>query len=191
MISIEKMQMRRAMGRCDSCGVPIHEGDTVITENSRGEQEEEFIVKYGPCGGVANVPGEVGYIGFFFESTNPRMRRNGLRTDPLYFLNNYTCKVTKTNPEPTVFALIRDQKTNKPIMVTQTFLLDIRCGCAITCGITNGENTIGMLAAESDGLDKVPLAAYPLLDCFMTYEDADAAVARAKARTKASESEEV
>ena len=172
MISTLDIQMRREMGRLDCFGRPIHEGDTIVALEN-GNVDEEFIVRYGPCGGVQNVPGEVGYIGFYFECTNPAMRRNGIRQDPLYFLNNYLCKITKTGRDPIIYVVRRDKVTRTPEGVWRTFLVDVLCGRAIVCGTaTEDTMTIEQAAAEQGGFGRMPVSAVALEDCFLTYDAA-------------------
>ena len=95
----------------DSYGTMIFEND-IIEAKQKGIEEviEEddvyrFVCKFGMCGGVQNTLGNVGYMGFYFEPADKvtkKCAKFGLRDDPIYWLNEYDCRVignTTDNPE--------------------------------------------------------------------------------------------
>ena len=73
-----------SMGRTDADGTAIYEGDIIQCGAHR------YIVCYGNCGGVKNTSHDVGYVGFYFKVIADN---DWWRTDPIYYLNAYSCKV--------------------------------------------------------------------------------------------------
>ena len=74
----------RGMGRTDTDGASIFEGDIIQCGARR------YIVCYGDCVGVKNTSHDVGYVGFYFKAIYDD---DLWRTDPIYYLNAYSCKV--------------------------------------------------------------------------------------------------
>lgn len=90
--------MGQFTGVYDKTETSIFEGDIVETTSKYDKRHSnKFIVKFGECSN-SDYP-EFGYIGFYFdEIANERK----LRTDILYWVNNYDCKVIGNiydNPE--------------------------------------------------------------------------------------------
>lgn len=80
------------IGLEDKKGTKIFKGDIVKAKDETGITYR-FEVKFGKCGGVQNVLHDVGYLGFCFEEIINVPSRLELRTDPLYWLNEYACEV--------------------------------------------------------------------------------------------------
>lgn len=77
-------------GLTDRAGKRIFEGDILKSD------DELFVVKYGHCGGVKNVEHEVGYVGFYVNPCGKNaetLLRCGMRTDILYWMNEYGAEV--------------------------------------------------------------------------------------------------
>lgn len=71
------------------------EHDIISVRDEKGEEVYRFILAFGKCGGVRNVPHEVGYIGFHFTPANKETEKcfeYNVRNDPLYWLNAYKCE---------------------------------------------------------------------------------------------------
>lgn len=82
--AIQDDTIGRGMGRTDTDGASIFEGDIIQCGARR------YIVCYGDCGGVKNTSHDVGYVGFYFKAIYDD---DLWRTDPIYYLNAYSCKV--------------------------------------------------------------------------------------------------
>lgn len=74
-------------GLTDINDVKVFEGDVVKSG------EETFVVKFGLCGGVKNTEHAVGYIGFYLDSLDEKLKRYGLRDDITYWHEEYGLEV--------------------------------------------------------------------------------------------------
>lgn len=85
-------------GKYDRNEKPIFEGDIVkVTSEYNKYYLHKFEVKFGECGN-SGYP-EFGYLGFYFDEISNAQK---LRTDILYWLNDYNCEVIGNiydNPE--------------------------------------------------------------------------------------------
>ena len=83
------------IGLTDKNGTKIFEGDIVKAD------DYIFVVKFGKCGGVANVE-NYGYVGFYLEAFSESTRlsaKYGLRDDICYFTDIEVIGNIHDNPE--------------------------------------------------------------------------------------------
>lgn len=77
----------------------------IVSVRDEGEEIYRFVITFDVCGGLQNVKHAVGYMGFYFTPADKGTRRCvefGCRCDPVYFINEYECKVIGNihdNPE--------------------------------------------------------------------------------------------
>lgn len=92
-VEVEPESVVRCTGYLDAQDKQICEGDCLIVlDGDNGDILYSFIVAFGPCGIRKNG----GYIGFFVQAASDatsRCMEFRLRTDVLYWINEYTCVV--------------------------------------------------------------------------------------------------
>lgn len=77
-------------------GLWTKDGSVIFEGNILKCGDHLFVVRFGRCGGIQNVKGEVGYFGFWLEPYGKHAQEladNGLRTDILYWLDQYKSKI--------------------------------------------------------------------------------------------------
>lgn len=82
-------------GLVDRHGVKVFEGDVVEAD------EMQAVVRFGRCGGVKNTEREVGYMGFYLDVLDEKLKRT-IRDDILYWHEEYGLEVIGNihdNPE--------------------------------------------------------------------------------------------